>query len=95
MSEPSARFAVTLDGEEVMVSSGQTIAAALIASGRTAWRTTRVDQRPRGVFCGIGVCFDCLVTLNGQRSVRACLVTAAPGDDIRSEGGPGGADGAD
>lgn len=92
MSEHPMRFAVTVDGEEVAVSSGQTVAAALIASGRTAWRTTRGDQRPRGLFCGIGVCFDCLVTLNGQRSVRACLVTARPGDDIRSEGGGGQAD---
>ncbi len=93
MAEPRARFAVTVDGDEVTVSAGQTIAAALIASGRAAWRTTRLDHRPRGVFCGIGVCFDCLVTLNGQRSVRACLVTARPGDEIRSEGGPGRTDG--
>lgn len=92
MPEPRERFAITVDGEEVTVSSGWTVAAALIASGRSSWRTTRIDHRPRGVFCGIGVCFDCLVTLNGQRSVRACLVTARPGDDVRSESGPGRAD---
>lgn len=86
MSEPRTNFTITFDGEEVPVSHGQTIAAALIASGRTAWRSTRFGNRPRGLFCGIGVCFDCLVTLNGQRSVRACLVTAEPGDVIAVEG---------
>lgn len=86
MSEPPATFTITFDGEEVPVSHGQTIAAALVASGRTAWRSTRFGNRPRGLFCGIGACFDCLVTLNGQRSVRACLVTAEPGDVIVGEG---------
>ena len=82
---PDSDFTITFDGESVPVRAGQTLAAALIAAGHNALRPTRVGAQPRGVFCGIGVCFDCLVTVNGTRSVRACLVAAQPGDEVSSE----------
>ncbi|MBO0868879.1 MAG: (2Fe-2S)-binding protein [Micromonosporaceae bacterium] len=75
---------ITFDGEPVPVEPGQTIGAALYAAGRRGWRTTRVNGRPRGLFCGMGVCFDCLVTVNGQPDVRACLRVAEPGDVVTS-----------
>ena len=80
-----------VDGDELTARSGQTIAGALLASGRIAWRTTAADRRPRGMFCGIGVCFDCLVTVNGIRDVRACQRDAADGDviEIQQESLPG------
>ncbi|MDF3302104.1 (2Fe-2S)-binding protein [Streptomyces tropicalis] len=98
--EPSARpgpgctrsFTVTFDGREIEVLPGRTVAAALLAAGVTSWRTTRRAGRPRGVFCGIGVCFDCLVTVNGRPGQRACLRPARPGDVIRTEEGTGHAD---
>jgi predicted molibdopterin-dependent oxidoreductase YjgC len=80
-------FTITFDGDPVAVVAGQTIAAALIASGRASWRTTRGRDEPRGLFCGIGACFDCLVTVNGSRAARACLVPASPGDVVASERG--------
>jgi predicted molibdopterin-dependent oxidoreductase YjgC len=87
-----ARFTITFDGEEIPVEEGQTIAAALIASGRRSWRTTRGSGAPRGVFCGIGVCFDCLATVNGRPNVRACLAIARPGDAVTMQDGTGHAD---
>ncbi len=75
---------LTFDGAPVPVLPGQTIGAALLAAGVRTLRTTRVDGRPRGLFCGIGVCFDCLVTVNGQPSVRACQRIAEPGDEVTS-----------
>jgi predicted molibdopterin-dependent oxidoreductase YjgC len=74
---------VTFDGRELPAEAGQTVAAVLLAAGITAWRTTRFGGRPRGLFCGIGACFDCLVTVNGT-TVRACLAEAKPGDVITS-----------
>jgi len=68
---------------------GQSIAAALIHGGVTSWRRTRFDNRPRGVYCGIGVCFDCLVTLNGDSNVRACLTEVESADDVRTQEGTG------
>ncbi|MBU2666166.1 (2Fe-2S)-binding protein [Actinoplanes bogorensis] len=67
---------------------GQTVAGVLMANGRLAWRTTRAG-RPRGVFCGIGVCHDCLVTINGLPDVRACQRRAVDGDTIATETGTG------
>ncbi|MEV5330492.1 (2Fe-2S)-binding protein [Streptomyces werraensis] len=82
-------FEVTFDGRQVEALPGRTVAAVLWAAGVTSWRTTRDGGRPRGVFCGIGVCFDCLVTVNGRPNQRACLVPARPGDDIRTQEGTG------
>lgn len=70
------------DGEPLIARPGQTIAGAILASGRRSWRTTARGRRPRGLFCGIGVCFDCLVTVNGIRDVRACQQPAVDGDVI-------------
>lgn len=85
-------YTVTFDGRELPALPGQTVAAALWSAGVAAWRTTRGGGEPRGVFCGIGVCFDCLVTVNGRPNQRACLVPAAPGDEIRSQDGTGRSD---
>lgn len=82
-------FTLTFDGREIDGRAGWTVGAALTAAGVRSWRVTRRQQRPRGLFCGIGVCFDCLVTVNGAPSVRACLVPARPGDDVRSQEGAG------
>jgi hypothetical protein len=90
--EVRRRFSVTFDGDVVPVEEGQTIAAALIAAGHRSWRTTRVGGAPGGVFCGIGVCFDCLATVNGRPNVRACLLVARPGDAITTQDGAGHAD---
>jgi predicted molibdopterin-dependent oxidoreductase YjgC len=75
---------VVFDGRRLPMTAGQTVAAVLIAAGIRSWRITRVDGRPRGLFCGIGVCFDCLVTVNGVPSVRACVTEARPEDVIES-----------
>jgi predicted molibdopterin-dependent oxidoreductase YjgC len=88
-ARPGPGFTVTLDGREIEALPGQTVAAALWSAGITSWRTTRGAGRPRGVFCGIGVCFDCLVTVNGLPNQRACLVPVAPGDAIRTQDGTG------
>ena len=82
-------FAIVFDGVEIPCRPGWTVGAALTAAGVRSWRTTRRGDRPRGLFCGIGVCFDCLVTINGRASVRACLAPARPGDVVRTQEGAG------
>ncbi|MFI6282561.1 (2Fe-2S)-binding protein [Streptomyces sp. NPDC050988] len=88
-ARPGPAFTVTFDGREITVLPGQTVAAALWSAGITSWRTTRGSGEPRGVFCGIGVCFDCLVSVNGRVNQRACLVPAEAGDVIRTQEGTG------
>jgi predicted molibdopterin-dependent oxidoreductase YjgC len=84
-----SEISFTFDGAPHRVIAGHTIAAALIESGVRSWRTTRVSERPRGLFCGMGACFDCLVVVNGQPNMRACMVELADGDDVRSQRGTG------
>jgi predicted molibdopterin-dependent oxidoreductase YjgC len=91
-ARPGPAFTVTFDGREIEALPGQTVAAALWTAGITSWRTTRHEGRPRGIFCGIGVCFDCLVTVNDLPNRRACLVPVRPGDVIRTQEGTGHAD---
>jgi predicted molibdopterin-dependent oxidoreductase YjgC len=79
----------TFDGETVEARSGQTVAAALLAAGHRTLRTTRVSGQPRGVFCGIGACFDCLVVHNGVAGTRACLTPVAEGDVVERQRGAG------
>jgi hypothetical protein len=77
-------ISIVVDGVPTPGVAGQTIAGVLLAQGRLAWRRTPRRGRPRGVFCGIGVCYDCLVTVNGLRDVRACQRRAADGDVVES-----------
>jgi hypothetical protein len=72
----------SFDDTEIAAEPGQSIAAALIAAGHRSWRSTRVGGEPRGAFCGIGVCFDCLVTVNGRPNQR-------PDDRVERQEGPG------
>ncbi|MFJ6655335.1 (2Fe-2S)-binding protein [Streptomyces sp. NPDC091377] len=88
-ARPGPPFTVTFDGRELPALPGQTVAAVLWAAGITSWRTTRDAGRPRGVFCGIGVCYDCLVTVDGRPNQRACLVPAVPGAAVRTQEGTG------
>ena len=87
--DPTEPFTIELDGEPIEAAPGQSVAAALIAAGHRSWRRTRVGGEPRGVFCGIGVCFDCLATINGRPNLRACLVEARPGDIVSTQEGSG------
>lgn len=72
------------DGRACSAKDGDSIAAALAATGVTAFGRRR-SEVPRGTFCGMGVCFDCLVTVNGQRGQRACMTTVSDGMSVRSE----------
>ncbi|MCW2287190.1 2Fe-2S iron-sulfur cluster protein [Leucobacter luti] len=75
--------AATFNGAPLTAAPGATIAAALIGSGRQSWRTTR-GGAARGLFCGIGVCFDCIVTIDGESGQRACMIPLANGMTITS-----------
>jgi predicted molibdopterin-dependent oxidoreductase YjgC len=73
-----------LDGVPLAARPGQTLGAALTDAGIVSWRTTRNAGRPRGLFCGIGVCFDCLLMVDGVPNQRACLTQARDGMDLRT-----------
>ncbi|MBY6260896.1 FAD-dependent oxidoreductase [Azospirillum sp. 412522] len=89
LEHPSVRrngalIEITYDGERISALAGETVAAALAAHGVAAYRHSR-DGGRRGLYCGMGACFECLVTVDGKASQRACLTKVADGQTIRSQ----------
>ena len=78
------KITFTYNGDEFTCESGQSIAAALIASDRRELRTTRFGDEARSIFCGIGICFDCVVVIDGVANQRSCLIEAKPGMKVES-----------
>ena len=74
---------IEFDGQAMSGREGQTIGGILLAHGCRSWRTHHGEER--GIFCGIGVCQDCTVTVNGVEGVRACQRTACDGDVVERE----------
>jgi hypothetical protein len=87
-SPAAPAFTIRYDGTRLVATPGQTVAAVLWAAGFRSWRTTRGTGAPRGLFCGIGACFDCLVRIDGVPDQRACLVPARPGMVVSAGDGP-------
>lgn len=69
---------IEVDGESVPAFAGETVAGVLLALGQRTFRHTE-QGAPRGIFCGMGICFDCLVTVDGVENVRACLTPVTEG----------------
>ena len=71
--EPAgASFEITFDGETLDAYEGETLAAVLLREGFGAFRTTPAGGRERAAYCMMGVCFDCLVTIDGRPNRQAC-----------------------
>jgi aerobic-type carbon monoxide dehydrogenase small subunit (CoxS/CutS family) len=79
----------TLDGRELRGYAGEPLAAALLAHGVMRARTMPGDGAPRGLFCGVGRCSDCLMLVNGEPNVRACVTPLAAGMRVETQQGLG------
>lgn len=82
--DSAAQVTIVVDGTKVTARAGDSVAAALLAAGLRAFRSTAVSGAPRGPFCMMGACFDCVVTVDGERNVQACLVRVADGMRIET-----------
>jgi aerobic-type carbon monoxide dehydrogenase small subunit (CoxS/CutS family) len=80
-------FELRVDGEPVAAYPGETIAAALMAAGGRALRRTAGRGEPRGVYCAMGVCGECVMVVDGEPGVRACVTLAAPGMVVQRQRG--------
>jgi predicted molibdopterin-dependent oxidoreductase YjgC len=86
---PEETVSVDIEGTEVSVPAGETVAAAVLAHGLVFTRTTPVCGKPRAPFCMMGVCFDCLMEIDGEPNRQACLVRVVDGMRIRRQRGAG------
>ena len=74
-----------VNGRSTTAHMGETIHAALIAAGYCQFRQSKTHQ-PRGVFCGMGVCHECLVTVNKGPTQRACVTVVEEGMEVEIDG---------
>jgi len=80
---------ITVDGKEIPAIEGEPIAAALLAAGIKKFRETQKYHKPRGIFCAIGRCTDCVMTVDGVPNVRTCVTPVRDGMIINTQKGLG------
>ena len=77
----------TFDGKLLTALKGDTVAAALLAAGVSRFRTTSLSGAERGPYCMMGVCFECLVAIDGRGNRQACLTTVEKGMRVETQRG--------
>jgi len=82
-----APLRITVDGQPVQCRAGDSVAAALFAAGVIACRDTAVSATPRGPYCMMGVCYDCLVDIDGMANQQGCMTPVREGMAVRRQRG--------
>jgi predicted molibdopterin-dependent oxidoreductase YjgC len=83
------QFEIEVDGRKVLAHEGETIGSALVAAGVRTFRQTPKQHHPRGMYCGIGLCYECAMIVNGVPNTRACQTLATPGCRVETQEGLG------
>jgi len=87
LDEAADGVTVEIDGKVVRARAGDTVAAAMLAAGIDHCRTTPVSDTPRAPYCLMGICFECLVTVDGIGNRQGCLVPVRDGMRIETQRG--------
>lgn len=74
---------LTVNGSPVVVPAGASVAVAVLAAQASCRKS--VSGEPRGGLCGMGVCFECRVTIDGVAHCRGCQIPCEPGMDVKSD----------
>ena len=82
-AEAGTEVEISVDGRRVRAQAGDTLAAALLCAGVVPFRRTPVSGQPRAPLCLMGVCFDCLVEVDGAQNVQSCMVEVRSGMQVR------------
>jgi predicted molibdopterin-dependent oxidoreductase YjgC len=85
LGDTGATITLKVDGKAIRARTGDTVAAAMLAAGLSHCRTTPVSGAPRAPYCLMGVCFDCLVMIDGVGSRQACLVPVREGMQVETQ----------
>ena len=80
-----APLLIYFEGLEIPAHEGESVAAALLASGIRTLRHAERDGAPRGLFCGMGICFECRMMIDGRPNLRACMTPVRAGMRVRSK----------
>jgi predicted molibdopterin-dependent oxidoreductase YjgC len=82
---PEGHVTVVVDGVAMQAESGATLASAMLAAGIAIFRRS-VSGEPRAPLCGMGVCQECRVRVNGEAHTRACMVSCEDGMEVSTGG---------
>lgn len=74
---------VRIDGVPITVAPGTTVAAAVMIAGKTC--RSSVTGQPRGPLCGMGICFECRLSINGSPHCRSCQIICEVGMEVRTD----------
>ena len=85
LADAGETVSLKVDGREIRARAGDTVAGAMLAAGIDRFRTTPVTESPRAPYCLMGVCFDCLVTIDGVGSRQGCLVPVREGMAVETQ----------
>lgn len=83
--ERGEAFEIFVDGEKLLAYEGETVGTALVAAGRKILRHTDKREEPRGIYCGIGLCQECRVIIDGVPNTQACQTLATPGCRVETQ----------
>jgi sarcosine oxidase subunit alpha len=75
---------INVDGKSIDAYEGETIAAALLAAGIPIFHLSQKHKEPRSLYCGMGVCYECLVTVDGVHAIRACMTQVVEGMQVET-----------
>ena len=75
---------VSVDGKPVTVPAGAMVSAAVAISGASRFRRS-VSGEPRAPLCGMGICFECRVTVNGRAHAKSCQIPCEEGMEVRTD----------
>ena len=84
---PVENVTIYVDGVAIEAKATDSVAAAMFAAGLSHCRTTPVEARERGPYCMMGVCFDCLVVINGVGSRQGCMTRVRPDMSVETQNG--------
>ena len=87
VQEKGRTVTFTYDGKELTGFEGEPIASALKAAGVMVHRYTKKEHKPRGIFCAIGRCTDCVMVVDGQPNVRTCVTPLKEGMKVQTQYG--------
>lgn len=85
LHEPERPVSFEFEGETVLAAEGETVTAALLAHGVGATRESAVSASPRAAYCLIGICFECLVEIDGRANRQGCLTPVREGMQVRRQ----------
>ena len=82
--QTGGQIRLDVNGVQIAVPAGSTVAAAILSSGVRTFRRA-IHGEPRAALCGMGICFECRVIIDGRAHARSCQIVCTPGMKVHCD----------